>query len=58
LAGDFGGFAEAHDAATFFRAGAEATLVMSAVQQLAQSRSATDVQRANSFGGVEFVAGK
>jgi hypothetical protein len=40
---DFGGFAESHDASDIFCAGTEAALVMSAIEKLAQTRSAADV---------------
>ena len=56
-AGEFGGFAEADDAGDIFRARAEAALVMSAIEKLAETRTALDEERANAFGGVELVAG-
>ena len=55
--GEFGGFAEADDAGDIFGAGAEAALVMAAVEKLAEASAALDEERADAFGGVELVAG-
>ena len=54
---EFGGFAEADDAGNVFCAGAEAALVVAAVEKLAQASAAADVESADSFGCVELVAG-
>src|SRR5882762_1341773 len=56
LAGDFCGFAESHNPGDVFCTGAEAALVMSAVQKLPQARSAADIQGADSLWRVQFVA--
>jgi hypothetical protein len=56
-AGEFGGFAKADDAHNIFCAGAEAALVMAAVEKLAEARAALDEERANAFGRIELVAG-
>ncbi len=58
VAGDFRGFAESHDAGDVFRTRTEAALVMSAVEKLAQTSAAADVQGANAFGRINFVAGE
>ena len=57
-AGEFGGFAEADDAGDIFGAGAEAALVMAAIEKFAEARAAFDEECANAFGGVELVAGE
>ena len=57
-AGEFSGFAEADDASDIFGAGAEAALVMSAIEKLAEARAVFDEESANAFGGVELVAGE
>src|SRR2546427_3505598 len=56
LASDFSSLAEPHNSRDVFCAGAEATLVMSAVEKLPQARSATNVQRADTFWRVKLVA--
>src|SRR5882762_9815058 len=58
VAGDFRGFAEAYDACDVFCTRAEAALVMSAVEKLPQTSAAADVQGANAFGRINFVAGQ
>ena len=57
LARDFRGLAEPHNAGDVFRAGTEAALVMSAVQKLAQTCSATNVQSADALGRIQFMSG-
>jgi len=57
-ASEFRGFAEANDAGDIFGAGAEATLVVAAVEKLAEARAALDEERADAFGSVELVAGE
>src|SRR5437879_7694851 len=58
LARDCRGLAEAHDAGDVFRAGAETALMMAAIEKLAQTRSAADVERADSLGRIQLVAGE
>ena len=58
VASDLGGFAEADDASNILCAGANATLVMTAVKELLQARAAANVKRAGALGGIKFVAGK
>ena len=48
-------FAESYDSSDVFRPGAEATLMVASVEKLAQASSASDVERADAFGGVELV---
>src|SRR5258708_1385516 len=50
-------FAEANDAGDVFCTRAEAPLVMSAIEKLAQTRSAAHVQGADSLWRVQFVPG-
>src|SRR6266853_660731 len=57
LARDFGCFAEAHNSGDVFRAGTEAALVMSAVEKLAQTGSATNVQSADALGRIQCMSG-
>ena len=52
-----GGFSESNDAGDIFRARAEAALMMSAVNERIEARAGADIERANTFGSVEFVAG-
>ncbi len=56
IARDFRGFAEADDSGDVFRAGAEAALVMAAVEKLAEARAAADIESADAFWCVELVA--
>jgi hypothetical protein len=56
--GELGSLAKAYDSGDVFRARAEAALVMSAIEKLAQASSRANVQSADAFGGVEFVAGE
>ena len=44
--------------ANVFRAGTEAALVVAAVEELAKRRAGADVERADSFGAVEFCGRK
>jgi len=57
LVRDLRGLAESNDAGDVFRAGAEATLVMAAVEKLAQTRSTADIERADTLGRIQFVTG-
>src|SRR5204863_2623295 len=57
LARHFRGLGESHDAGDIFRAGAETALVMAAIEKLAQTRSTADIERADSLGRIQFVAG-
>src|SRR5215472_10298188 len=54
---ELGGFTEADNAGDIFRTGPEATLMMAAVEKLAQTRAATNVESADTLGCVELVAG-
>ena len=56
--GELSGFAEADDAGDIFGAGAKAALVVAAVEELLQRRAGADVERADSFGAVNFVGGE
>src|SRR5690349_14190878 len=58
LASNFRGFAQADDACDIFRARAHTTLVVSAVKKLLQASSATHIERADTLGRVQLVAGK
>src|SRR2546425_4949563 len=58
FAGDSGSFAKPHNSRDVFRAGAEAALMMAAVEKLAQARAAANEERADSLGAVKFVRGK
>src|SRR5262249_40432316 len=49
------GFAETDDACDVFGSGAEAALMMPAVEKLLNTRAAADVESANAFGAVDFV---
>ena len=55
---EFGSFAETDNAGNIFRAGAEAALMMAAEEKLAKTCAALDEERANSFRGVQLVAGE
>src|SRR5438552_7638241 len=56
FARNFRGLAESNNAGDVFRAGAEAALVMAAIEKLAQTRSTADIKRADSLGRIQFVA--
>jgi len=56
-ASKFGRFAETDDAGNILRAGAESTLVMPAVEKLAEACTAAYVESADAFGGVKLMAG-
>src|ERR1700676_1479193 len=58
VSGDFGGFAEGDDAWHVFGAGAVAALVMAAVEELAELGAGLYVERPDTFGSVDFVAGE
>ena len=57
ILGELGGFAESDDACNIFGAGTETALVVAAVEELLQRRAGADVERADSFGAVDFVCG-
>jgi len=54
---EFGGFAQADDARDVLGAGAKTTLMMAAIEKLAQASATANIVRANSFWSVELVAG-
>ncbi len=56
--GEFRGFAKTDDACNVFRAGAEAALMVSAEEEMAQRRAAADIEGADPFGAVNFVSGE
>jgi hypothetical protein len=56
--GELGSLAKTYDSGDVFRARAEAALVMSAIEKLAETSSTADVESADAFGGVEFMSGE
>ena len=58
FAGQVGGFPHADNQRHAFRATSPVTLLMSSVDQWREWRFATDVQRANPFRRMKFVAGQ
>ena len=58
VARDFRGFAQAYNSGYVFRTGPESALVMATVKKLADACAAANVESADAFGPVEFVAGE